>query len=206
MEILSLFSTNIITTFIEEDIDVEELKMSKVKFTSISPTDHNPQTPDISINLRVLKKYPKLEDLLLKKFVEIAGTYFNYKNDFAITTSWFTRVNKGQYSQPHVHKNSFWSGVYYFDDYSKDSASIEFMSPLVDFTDYYLKPDEENEFTATMVSIQPKKNSIVFFPSYIEHKVSTHKDNATRYSLPFNIVPIGKYGNGDSFYNTDWFE
>ena len=33
-----------------------------------------------------------------------------------------------------------------------------------------------------------------------------HNEDTTRYSLAFNLFPIGEYGDGDSSYNTDWLQ
>ena len=54
--------------------------------------------------------------------------------------------------------------------------------------------------------LTPQKNMLLFFPSYIWHKILTNSSNTTRYSLAFNLIPIGQYGSGDSTYNTEWFK
>ena len=46
---------------------------------------------------------------------------------------------------------------------------------------------------------------LVLFPSYLNHKILEHKSEFPRYSLAFNIVPIGEYVDEDSTYNTSWF-
>ena len=51
----------------------------------------------------------------------------------------------------------------------------------------------------------PHKNQLILFPSYLKHRICEQKSDKTRYSLAFNIVPIGGYGYGDSQYNTEWF-
>ena len=52
--------------------------------------------------------------------------------------------------------------------------------------------------------IPPEEKKIILFPSYLEHSIVEHKEETTRYSLAFNIFPVGKYGVGDSTHNTDW--
>ena len=44
----------------------------------------------------------------------------------------------------------------------------------------------------------------MFFPSYLKHRIMYHEDNAPRFSLAFNIVPISRYGSFDSSYDIDW--
>ena len=41
---------------------------------------------------------------------------------------------------------------------------------------------------------------IIFFPSYMCHKVCEHKDDTLRHSLAFNIMPTGIVGEGDSMF------
>ena len=53
-------------------------------------------------------------------------------------------------------------------------------------------------------TISPEKNLLVFFPSYLEHRIINNKDK--RRSLAFNIVPIGGYGTGDSSMDTSWLK
>ena len=36
-------------------------------------------------------------------------------------------------------------------------------------------------------------------------RIGEHRSKITRHSLAFNIVPIGKYGEYDSSYDTNWF-
>ena len=54
--------------------------------------------------------------------------------------------------------------------------------------------------------IKPKKNMLIFFPSYLEHSILDNKSKRPRHSLAFNLIPIGKYGSSDSTYDTDWFK
>ena len=133
-----------------------------------------------SRNKRVLEKYPKIKKILLNKFKKVAKEEYEYDNDFIITTSWFTKTQKSQESKYHLHKNSFYSGVYYFGEYSENSAPIEFTTPLLSFSDFHIEP------------------------SYLRHAIIKSKDDVVRDSLAFNIVPIGEYGSFDSTYNTGW--
>jgi len=158
-----------------------------------------------SISSRVLEKYPRIKKILLDKFKEIAKEEYQYDNDFIITTSWFTKTKKGQQSIFHSHKNSFYSGVYYFGDYSEDSAPIAFENPLTPFMDFYMYPSGEWTIKNSQTwEITPRKNLLILFPSYIRHTIMRSEDDGVRESLAFNIVPIGEYGASDSTYNTKW--
>ena len=47
---------------------------------------------------------------------------------------------------------------------------------------------------------------LLFFPSYLWHTILNNHSDKPRYSLAFNLIPLGHYGSGDSTYNTEWFE
>ena len=158
----------------------------------------------ISSDNRVLEKYPKIKKILLNKFKKIAKDEYEYDNDFIITTSWFTKTEKDQESKLHSHKNSFYSRVYYFGDYSEDSAPIQFETPLLPFFDFYIEPQKWNIKNSQIWKINLQKNLLILFPSYLRHTITKSKDDVVRDSLAFNIVPIGKYGANDSTYNTGW--
>ena len=158
----------------------------------------------ISKEKRILDKIPKVKKGLLDQFKSIVKDNIKCKNDFIISTSWITKTEKGSYIQSHSHKNSFYSGIYYYNEYDAQSGMVEFETPLWNHSDFYLYPKEFNLLNMTSFKLKPQSNLLVFFPSYLQHQVSRHNDNKSRYSLSFNIIPIGKYGKDDSFYKTSW--
>ena len=196
-QIVPLFSSCV--TVIQLDEDIKEFKTSDEKFKNSEWGSSSS-----SINKRVLEKYPKTKKILLDKFKKVALEDYKYENDFIITTSWFTKTLKDQSSLMHIHKNSFYSGVYYFDDYTDKSAPIIFHSPLHQFYDFDLMPSNWTIQNSTIWKIQPQKNCLLIFPSYLQHSIEKSIENTTRYSLAFNIIPVGEYGLGDSMVNTKW--
>ena len=84
-------------------------------------------------NERVLEKYPKTKNILLDAFTTVAKEVLGYKKrKYAITTSWITRTNRGEGSQLHRHKNSFWSCVYYYQkEYLEGTGQILFNNPII---------------------------------------------------------------------------
>ena len=127
---LPLFSTNVFYTYIEEDtseIDYDEFEYMPIQ-GDLVPDSNNAYA---SRNRRVLEAYPDTKKILLDKFISIASNTLNYDCDFQIATSWITKVKPGGFSHRHSHRNSFYSGVYYFEDeYSLDSGNIKFTSPI----------------------------------------------------------------------------
>ena len=157
-------------------------------------------TLQVSKDRRILEKYPILKEILLNKFYGfIKESNLNYNNKFDISTSWLTKSENKQQCVKHSHKNCFYSGVYYYGDrYDSNCGDLILITPLNALTDFVLQP--ENEF-----GINPQPGGVIFFPSYIQHKFNSNYSNNPRYSLAFNIVPLGFYGEGDSSYDTSWF-
>ena len=155
----------------------------------------------MSKDIRILKKFPRIEKIFLNYFDKIAKEVFLYDETFRITTSWIAKTEDSQ-SEMHNHKNSFYSGVYYFDDYTEDSGSLQFKNPLFSHSDFYLTPREWNIMNSNSWNVSPEKNLLIFFPSYLEHRIINNRGK--RKSLAFNIVPIGEYGTGDSSIDTSW--
>tara|TARA_Y100000361_G_scaffold145265_1_gene154255 strand:+ start:172 stop:789 length:618 start_codon:yes stop_codon:yes gene_type:complete len=202
MESLPLFPSPVLKLYVEENTDQLNKHIEKADF--IRTTAFGSNWSYTSSDVRLLKKYPRIEKILLNKFKSVAKENFYYKNDFVISTSWMSKTDPGGYSQMHMHKNSFYSGVYYFDEYDNDSSALEFENPLTAYPDFQLIPTEFNIMNSNSWKIWPQKNLLVLFPSYLRHGVLKNKSNETRYSLAFNIVPVGKYGEGDSAYDLAW--
>ena len=202
MESLPLFSSPVLKLYVEENTDQLNQHLEKADF--IRTTAFGSNWSYTSSDVRLLKKYPRIEKILLNKFKRIAKENLCYKNDFVINTSWMSKTDPGGYSQMHMHKNSFYSGVYYFNEYDNDSSALEFETPLTAYSDFQLIPTEFNIMNSQSWKIWPEKNLLVLFPSYLRHGVRENKSNETRYSLAFNIVPVGKYGEGDSAYDLAW--
>ena len=203
MEVTPLFSSNLVQFIVKEKIDQLNDDIKKEEFKIINtPGSNNSQ---ISANRRVLEKCPRIKKLILKYFNQYSKEFLSYDGDFDITTSWFTKVEKGS-SQFHFHKNSFYSAVLYFGEYDQVSGgSIQFNSPIEQLSDFQINPNKWFLGNANLWGVYPIKNLLLFFPSYLSHRIEEYYGENPRYSLAVNIVPIGKYGEADSTYNTNWF-
>ena len=203
MNAIPLFPSTLFEGRVEENISqLNDL----VRITAFQEADNlSGSKTHASYDTRILEKFPRIKKILLKNFIKFNNKFLFYSCDFAITTSWFTKTESGCFSQYHSHKNSFYSGIVYFGDYSENSSRIEFENPNVDKNGFYIIPDVWDINNSITFSVLPEKNKLIFFPSYLKHRISYGNDDFTRYSLAFNIVPIGSYGNADSFYDTKWF-
>ena len=188
-----------------DKVSEEHEKLSS-SFVDTTKSKDDPSTK-ISTDLRILEKYPILKKILLNKFYEfIKESNLNYNNRFDISTSWLTKSENKQQCVKHSHKNCFYSGVYYYGDrYDSNCGNLILSSPIQALSDFLIVPESWNCFNSYTFQIYPQPSLVVFFPSYIVHKFESNYSNNPRYSLAFNIVPIGFYGEGDSSYDTSWF-
>ena len=195
MEVLSVFPTPIGITNVKEDISSLEEFIKNLPYNKIG--DGSSQ---ISLRLDVLEDFPKVRQLLLKKFNEYVVNISPDYLDFQITTSWGTRClgKVGNYSSAHSHKNSMYSGVLYFSN-CESSGYLNIYDPLDDHKTFYIGENRKpTAYSSSIFRILPEKNDLLFFPSYIRHMISPYYGKENRYSLAFNIVPVGKFGGEDS--------
>tara|TARA_B100000161_G_C33400767_1_gene346448 strand:+ start:63 stop:689 length:627 start_codon:yes stop_codon:yes gene_type:complete len=201
-DVEELFPTPLIKIKVEEN--TEQLKL--ISDCTTSSIDSNGQFLG---NMRVLEEHPNIRDLLLSKFSYVAEEYLQYKKrKYIITTSWITKTIKGSRSQLHSHRNSFWSGVYYFqDEYEKGTAELSFSSPNEHQTDVYFDESDIKRYVMSNSNawvITPMPKLLLLFPSYLQHEILHHNIDTDRRSLAFNIMPTGRWGTSDSTFDTDW--
>ena len=116
---------------------------------------------------------------------------------FGITTSWATRSKPGKESISHSHSNCFYSGILYI-NVTPDSGSICFKDYTNNSYVFDEKIKEWNIYNARVSNWTPENRDIVFFPSEVQHQFLVNKSNIDRYSIAFNIIPLGSIGLNDS--------
>ena len=180
------------------------LNIVKKQTWSVSglPRDkNNKQISLASKNKKVLDdvKYKNLKKEIMKEFYEYAHKILNYTNNkFKMTTSWFTKTEKGKESNYHNHSNCMISGVLYLQTDDK-SGSINF----IDYSNrrFKLISKEYHVYNCMDFTFVPKNGLILFFPSEMHHKILRNESDITRYSIAFNLVPYGDiWIKGDDSY------
>ena len=199
---LSIFPTNV---FVEDSFELPDEERKKIYNHHSDVLKISDHAGNIwATEKRLLSKHPLIENLIIDQFKKIIREELDYHQDFQLSTSWIMKVPPGGFTHVHNHKNSYYAGVYYYDEYVEDSGALRLESPLTPFSDFYLIPREWSFKTDTSIEIPVRKNLLVFFPAYLPHMAQVNETNKDRYSLVFNIVPVGEYGSTDSTYNTDW--
>jgi uncharacterized protein (TIGR02466 family) len=196
-EIFPLFPSVVSANVIQEDLSWFKSILEKIEYASVNKYDSN--LSYASTDMNILEKYPKIKSLILHNFNHFKDTVLKLEStNFKISTSWVTNTFPGGYSHAHTHKNSVYSGVLYFDD-CDFGGNLLFENYGIRTESFMLNdPSEWNFYNIENFEIKPKKNLIVYFPSYLRHRVTTHIGSKNRYSLAINFFPIGKLGYGDS--------
>lgn len=160
---------------------------------------------EMSTNLRILESSNTkfIKNHLTKIINEFFYKLGYIKNKFVITTSWINKIEKGGRVLEHVHQNSFYSGLLYFQDNYSQAVPLEYRNPNRYNTQ--ISPRCENPFHSGGSWIPPLvHNLLILFPSRLIHCSNTHL-GPPRKSLAFNVMPTGFVGaGGDSVYDTEW--
>ena len=193
-DVVPLFSSPLGITKIEEDMSA----LDKIKWHKHTIT--NDSGSQISESSRLLNEFPKEKDIILKYFNEYKDKLFCFNNTkFKLYSSWSTKCERGQSSDLHNHTNSMFSGVYYLDDIEENvGGDLQFSNIGINQSGHNVVATQLNSFNSDSFTIKPAKNVIVFFPSYIFHKITPYKGLKDRYSIAMNFMPTGKIGYGDS--------
>ena len=145
-----------------------------------------------SVKLLENKKLQKEKQIFLsaiQQYLNVLG----YKQKFKILNSWSTKVKKNYNSQVHVHTNTWLSGVYY----TQDNSSIKFIKNWANSSFFNLEfNNSTNIYSSTKWDLKVKKNTLLIFPSELQHQIKKNISKENRYSIAFNILPIGSFNKG----------
>ena len=196
-----VFSTPMGVIKIAKDIFDKESLLEKCTFSE-SQEDSNGSYSTLaggSKTISILDYFPEQKEILMSYFNSFKNEALKLTTtDFVITTSWVTKTIPGGYSQPHTHKNSVFSAVFYFDDVPGGKINFQ---PINIHNDSMLlnDPDEWTPYTGKAWVYLPEKNNMLIFPSSVFHSVTKNNSEQDRYSLAINFFPIGKIGQNDSY-------
>lgn len=101
-----------------------------------------------------------------------------------IVSSWFNSINRHDVIRPHIHPNSYISGVIHL----TYGAPLCFHKPTVEdrfriFMEKDFNPQED------IVQLECVAGQVVLFPSSLEHSVAEHTADYSRHSIAFNTWP-----------------
>ena len=189
--ILSLFPQPVYNTIVTCDDD----EMGILKQQELYPVGNG----SVSKDNHILDLTPKLKSLINEQ----ANTFLvqlGFDFDVMIATSWINHHKQGEWCQDHMHTNSMLSGVLFL-DIPPNSGEFMFRRPGTDGTRLFsstIRPEvtKSNHFNSELYSIISQTNPMIIFPSYLTHSVSCNKMEAERWTVAFNLFPVGTIGQG----------
>jgi uncharacterized protein (TIGR02466 family) len=107
-----------------------------------------------------------------------------------ITLSWANYTEMGQSHPPHIHQNSFLSGVFYVSADDLQDEIIFYREPFA----YDIPAADYNQYNSTKWMIPVKTGLLLIFPSNLTHSVEVLPANRSRISISFNTFLKGNLG------------
>lgn len=193
MEIIDLFPKTIAVGQMDSVGPEKALQLSK--YLDSVKHAQNGEAGGFSTDEQILDKneFFEVKNEIIARAEYFTKNFFGHVyNGLRIVNSWSNTVEKAENIPIHRHVNSYISGVFYLTYGSPltfyDVTSSQF-SVLPTCSDLGKYPRSWSTYT-----IEPKPGLLVLFPSTMYHLVSTSNDNIKRYSVAFNIYPVGKIG------------
>lgn len=106
-----------------------------------------------------------------------------------ILNSWVNINTKNNYNKLHNHPNCDLACVFYLTD---NNSEVEFERPY-DIQKYFLDSLGSNNSTPlsfSHVTYGPTKNTLLIFPSWLQHRVKPNQNDSTRISVAINIKAV----------------
>lgn len=193
MNLNNIFPTPV--AWFDNDSGINELQKKYVK----SLKRKNNVGNEISLDRNVLES--KELKVLKNWIVNNINIYFEEiykpksKVELYITQSWCNYTKENQHHHKHRHPNSFISGVYYI-DVNEEKDKITFFNDI--YKQLNIEASEYNLYNSISWFFELKNNSLVLFPSNLEHMVESVTSKTERVSLSFNTFLKGYLGQDES--------
>lgn len=119
-----------------------------------------------------------------------------------LTQSWVSIKRKDEKHTYHKHPNSLVSGVFYWDE--EKIENISFLRPARQ-TNFEINRDTSRDapYAFDHHNFTPLKNTLILFPSELQHGVPKNSSDKPRKSLAFNTFIFEKLGSVFSLTELD---
>lgn len=168
----------------------------------VSMLEKEPMHENIGGNFGTVDQYifDRPEFASLKKYVlQHIGCFIHdglkitKDNEFYITQSWINVNNSGSRHHTHRHYNSLVSGIFYIlGDLCPTTFVNDNHGPLGLMFGFAV--DEYTGLNAGIRSVENEPNTLILFPSGMDHYVETNSSSKTRISIGFNTFVSGLIG------------
>ena len=140
-----------------------------------------------------------VKDEILACCLEFASTLSHQVEKLHICNSWGNVVGLGQSIHLHRHVNSYISGSFYLTEgsaFTFHNFNAENLFPIMPKV-----ANDDNYRSKKALVINPKPGRLILFPSGLYHSVLNSEQSAKRYSVAFNIIPLGRIGTPTNLVN-----
>jgi uncharacterized protein (TIGR02466 family) len=194
VEVMPLFSQPIYISKIElSDNIIDHVK--KLEYYEMSSSSGWLSEDTMVLDHPVMSN---LKSILIDNVNNYAHNVLQIQDDieFYITNSWVTLHQENDYSPPHHHDNSLFSGTVYINIPDDDESVFEFFAPPVSNIFGFLTPKfkEWNLLNSRNWFIKPETGTTIIFPSNLVHGTSAMTSSVNnRYCLAYNVFARGDF-------------
>lgn len=139
----------------------------------------------------------KLEILYHANYYATKICSFKREVSFRMTESWYRETKCNQDHSMHHHPNSVLSGVYYINvPKGNNHDAINFYCENTFFKNFQFNwtPNEYNKYNSNDLQIPVESDTIILFPSWINHYVTTNvSPDESRQIISFNFFVKGMF-------------
>ena len=193
----NLFPILLYSSYLDRDITEDEKNLVKRKSEETVNNTFNLSTKDKNVlkNNLGFNNLKLFIELNLKNYVDTIICP-KYDLEIYITDSWLNFNNKEESHHIHLHKNSFLSGVFYFNTIKNDI--IRFHNILNnDFFQFEQK--HRHIYNSETWDFPVNIGQLILFPSKVIHSVPKNTENKTRISLAFNTFVKGTIASDPTY-------
>lgn len=191
-----LFPTPIMVDSLGRTITADELKFIQ---DNIVETISTGSTGQYSRNDHILDspELNNIKNIVVAQVQSYIDTVHKpmYKLTPYLTQSWILVSDQNDNHQPHIHPNSFLSGVVYISTNIDDSITFFSDSPRL----LAIETEVYDKLNSSQWWLPVQENSIIIFPSQLTHTVSPVTGPKPRISIPFNTFVRGKLGGNGKY-------
>lgn len=139
--------------------------------------------------------FKKLSEIVKQAFLDYKNHYAgadceliqSFPNTLEFTSSWYVRLNRGGYLEPHIHEIGWISGAVYLALPKNTADPTEGAFEYGLHGDHY--PQQHSNFPVGIA--KPLVGDIVLFPSSLFHRTIPFNSNEERICIAFDLKPEG---------------
>jgi len=191
-EILDLFPTAVI----RYGIDPEPWQVSLRQ----QPLEHR-GSHSYSLDCHILDHYPDLRDIIERCCTDYAQNVLGMVDVQRAQTSWINHSQISDFTHEHIHSNSVIAACWYW-DLPGGRDRIRFHKPDPRAWGVYnmifdLDPQraQRSPYAKTTVEVTVNQGDLLVWPSWLLHSVPAMTEQADRWSLAVNTMPVRGWGS-----------